>query len=269
MRDRKKLVVLIAEDHPVNQKVLGLLLETLGVHFDCANDGRQAIEAAVNFDYGLILMDIMMPEVTGFEAAFEIRKREFQKHRHTPIIACTSMDKETILDQCIHSGIDDYICKPIGREILKEKISYWSVIPMTLNALTPALAAKLRQLEKSEQAEPIDREYLNLLYGLQQLEDVLELFLTVTENLLTQLESAITHHDVAIVRRMAHEIKGSSFAVSASEMAKLCLELEHAGEEQNWPEAERLYAALGLAFARVRQYLQLKEELLKDMPRQA
>ncbi|MGH9549689.1 MAG: response regulator, partial [Terriglobales bacterium] len=241
----------------------------LGVQFDFANDGQKAIDAAFCFNYGLILMDCMMPEVSGFEAAFEIRKHEFQKCRHTPIIACTAMDKDRIIDDCVHSGIDDYIAKPVDRDILKEKISYWSVIPMTLNPLTPSLVAEIRQLEKSEHAEPIDRKYLNLLYGLQQLEDVLELFLTVTENLLGQLESAITRHDAAIVRHMAHEIKGSSYAVSAREMAKLCLELERAGEEQDWPEAERLYAALGLAFARVRQFLQVKSELVKKMEQRA
>jgi len=121
------------------------------------------------------------------------------------------------------------------------------------------------QLQENQQNEPIDCDYLSLLYGLQQLDDVLELFLTVTDTLLSQLESAIEHHDVAVVRHMAHEIKGSSYAVSAREMAKLCLDLEHAGEEQNWTEAEKLYAALGLAFARVREFLSKKQKVMRDM----
>ncbi len=260
-----RLVALVAEDHPVNQKVLGLLLESLGVSFQFANNGAEAVHAACQSEYGLILMDCMMPEVDGFQASFEIRKFEFRKKRHTPIIACTAMDEDKIIDQCMRSGMDDYIAKPIERDILKDKIEFWSIIPMTLHPLTSRIVAEIRRLESSEEAEPIDRDYLHLLYGLQQLDDVLELFLTVTESLLGQLESAIVHHDVVIVRRMAHEIKGSSYAVSAREMAKLCLQLEHAGEEQNWPEAERLYSALGLAFARVRQFLHGKHELLREM----
>jgi HPt (histidine-containing phosphotransfer) domain-containing protein len=70
---------------------------------------------------------------------------------------------------------------------------------------------------------------------------------------------------MTIVRRMAHEIKGSSYAVSAREMAKLFLKLEHAAEEQNWTEAEKLYASLGLAFARVREFLTVKQELLRNV----
>lgn len=266
MPNRKNLVVLVAEDHPVNQKVLGLLLESLGVRYDFANDGQQAIDAATHFNYGLILMDCMMPHVDGFEAAFQIRRSEFARARHTPIIAVTAMDKDRILDQCVRCGINDYIAKPIDRDILKEKITYWSMIPVTLEALSPALEAQIKRLEVAQE-KPIDRAYLNLLYGVQQLDDVLELFMTVTDNLMTELESAIEHHDVSIVRRMVHEIKGSSYTVSAREMAQVCRELEQASEEQDWPEIEKLYVALGLAFARVRECLQNKEKLLTEIKR--
>lgn len=256
--------VLIAEDNPVNQMVLGLLLDSLGVGFESACNGEHVVELALQNNYGLILMDIMMPGMDGFQASLEIRKCEFKRTRHTPIIACTAMDEDRIFEQCVRSGIDDYIAKPIDRNILKAKIAYWSVIPTVLKPITPEVAAKIKRLELSN-TEPIDRNYLNLLYGLQQLDEVLELFLNVTESLLDQLESAIVHRDVVVVCRMAHEIKGSSYTVSAREMAKLCLDLENAGAEKDWPEAEKLYTALGLAFARVRQYLQNKEEILKAM----
>ncbi|MGI0135238.1 MAG: response regulator, partial [Candidatus Micrarchaeaceae archaeon] len=184
----------------------------------------------------------MMPEMDGFQASFEIRKREFSRLQHTPIIACTAMDIDRIFDQCVHSGMDDYISKPIDSNILKEKMQYWSILNVTLRPPAQGLIGQIQELQDSQQLEPIDRDHLNLLYGLQQLDEVLELFLTVTDNLLGHLESAIEHHDIAVVRRMAHEIKGSSYAVSAREMARLCLALERAGEEQNWTEAEKLYA---------------------------
>ena len=261
----KRLVVLVAEDHPVNQKVISLLLKSLDVRHDIVGDGEQAVNASLTNEYGLILMDCMMPGMDGFEASFQIRKYEFHKKRHTPIIACTAMDEERCVDQCIRSGMDDFLAKPIDRAALKEKIAFWSVIPITLYGMSPTIAAEIKRLELSEQAEPIDRTYLNMLYGLHQLDEVLALFLTVTESLLTQLKAAIVHKDVEIVQRMAHEIKGSSYSVSAREMADLCLALEHAGEEQNWPEAEKVYAALGLAFARVREFLSTQKELLRTI----
>lgn len=258
--------VLVAEDHPVNQKVLGLLLNSLDVQARLVSNGREAVEAAKVDDYALILMDCMMPEMDGFEAAFEIRSSEFGHARHTPIIACTAMDKDRIFDQCIRSGIDDYIPKPIDRDLLAGKIQYWSQISIMQRPMPQTVARQIEHLESSSGGEPLDQGYLNLLYNLQQLDDILELFLTVTETLLAQLESAIEHHDVAVVHRMAHEIKGSSYAVSAREMAKLCLEMERAGQEQNWTEAEKLYTALGLAFARVREYLSEKQKnMMKEM----
>jgi CheY-like chemotaxis protein/HPt (histidine-containing phosphotransfer) domain-containing protein len=261
----KELVVLIAEDNPVNQMVMNLLLERMGVKTFCVNDGAKAVKAVKENDYGLVLMDCMMPEMDGFQASFEIRKREFGKQQHTPIIACTAVDLDRILDRCIRSGMDDYIGKPIDVDLLQEKIQYSRLFLGALRPMTLALARHMKHLEEGQQIEPIDHDYLNLLYGLQQLDDVLELFLTVTDTLLSQLESAIEHHDVDVMRRMAHEIKGSSYAVSAREMAKLCLDLEHAGEEQNWTEAEKLYAALALAFARVRDYLSAKRKVVRDI----
>jgi two-component system, sensor histidine kinase and response regulator len=261
MTEQARPLVLVAEDHPVNQKVIGLLLNMLGVDTDMVTNGRAAIEAARSDTYNMILMDIMMPDVDGFEAAFAIRKREFGKCRHTPIIACTALDKDKIKDQLIHSGMDDYIAKPISRDILKEKIERWSHIRLQLQPVTHEMEMQVKRLNgevKESTSEPIDQGTLQLLYGLEQLDDVLVLFMTVTETLLAQLESAIEHRDVAVVRRMAHEIKGSSYAVSAKEMSELCLKLEQAGETQNWSEAEKLYTALGLAFARVREFLSKK-----------
>lgn len=261
-------LILVAEDHPVNQKIMALLLEMAGLHYEIVSNGKEAVQSAKNKSYGLILMDIMMPEMDGFEASFEIRTMQFGRGRHTPIIAVTAMDRRNVQDQCIRSGIDDYIAKPISQQILKEKIEHWLHRKIVMQSSAPAIQEKVVVLNKIVPAESdglytIDKKYLQFMYGLEQLEDILALFLTVTESLLAQLESAIKQQDVSIVRRMAHEIKGSSYAISASEMATLCRDLEKQGEEQNWPEAARTYAALGLAFARVRQYLENEQQLLR------
>jgi CheY-like chemotaxis protein len=265
MKREPQLCVLVAEDHPVNRMLLGLLLTNLGVQSYMVENGKQAVEAAKPNSYSLILMDIMMPEMDGFEAAFEIRKREFELERHTPIIAVTAMDKDNVKEQAIRSGMDDYVAKPISREILQAKIERWSQIQLNPQPVTPEMEMKVRNLTGQNEEMPINNYALKMLYGLEQLDDILALFLTVTETLLAQLESAIHHQDVAIVGRLAHEIKGSSYAVSAKEMVKLCRELEHQGEQENWPEAARTYAALGLAFARVRQFLGEKQRLLKGI----
>ncbi|MBX9573818.1 MAG: response regulator [Candidatus Obscuribacterales bacterium] len=256
---RKNLSVLIAEDHPVNRKVLGLLLDSLDVPFDCAKNGAEAIEAAAKNTYRLILMDCMMPEVDGFQAAFEIRKQEFDQNKYTPIIACTAMDKDRCLERCIRSGMNDHIVKPISKELLRRKLAFWSVAFKSIHQISATVSEEIARLESSNQDEPINRIYLDLLYGVQQLEEVLQLFLTVTETLLTGLKSAIANRDMVVVRILAHEIKGSSYAVNAREMARICRELERAGEEENWAEAEQLNQTLEQAFSRVRKFLHGKE----------
>ena len=271
MQSNPRPVVLVAEDHPVNQKVVALLLGSLGVDGQMVSNGKDAVEAAVQSSqpdgFALILMDIMMPEMDGFEAAQTIRRREFSIGRHTPIIACTAMDRDGIKDQCIRAGMDDYMGKPMSKASMRAIIERWSNIPIHQPPTVDSAELKANQLAESviEQLEPIDRRSLDLLYGLEQLDDILVLFQTVTETLLVQLESAIKRQDVILVRHMAHEIKGSSYAVSASEMATVCLALEQAGELQNWPEVERLYAALGLAFARVGEYMAGNQRIVREL----
>lgn len=255
----RALTALIAEDHPVNQKVLGLLLESLDVQFDCANNGKEAIAAAADGNYKIILMDCMMPELDGFQAAFSIRKREFEQNKYTPIIACTALDKDQILERCVMAGMNDYIIKPIGREMLRRKLVFWSLAFEPLNQISATVAEEIARLESTDTEEPINRIYLDLLYGVQQLEEVLHLFLTVTARLIETLESAITLNDAFAVRNIAHEIKGSSYAVNAREMAKICRDLENSSEKQDWAETKRLFETLRLAFARVEQFLQGKE----------
>ncbi len=244
-------IILVADDHPVNRKVMGLLLDSLDLKAEFVCDGFEVLKAAESSTYSLILMDLMMPKMDGFQASFGIRKNEFNNTRRTPIIACTAMDIDKIVDRCIHSGIDDYLGKPFNVELLKQKIGYWLNPNTNLQALTNVEASLVKIQQQNESIKQNDS---NMLFGLRQLDDVMQLFLTVTETLLDQLETAIAQQDDVVVRHMAHEIKGSSFAVSAQEMAVLCLEMENAGESKNWSEVQKLYAALGLAFARVRQF---------------
>jgi CheY-like chemotaxis protein len=254
--------VLIAEDNVVNQKVISLLMDLLGVSADIVGNGQQAIEAAERDSYALILMDIMMPVVDGFDAAFRIRLSEFGHAKHIPIIACTALDKDKICEQCVRCGIDDYIAKPYSKEVLQEKIEAWSQIKMYSHVTATELERKMKalpmQVDEWSDEPPIDDHTWKMLYGLEQLDDVLSLFLNITQTLLAQLDSAIHRKDIEIVKQMVNEIKGSSYAVTARQMASICRELEQAGEAENWSEAEKLYTALGLAFARVREFITVK-----------
>jgi CheY-like chemotaxis protein len=118
---RNQLRVLVAEDNLVNQKVILMMLERLGLKADLAVDGSQAISAAVKNRYDLILMDVQMPEVDGLAATKEIRSR-LPFDRQPVIFGLTAHATTGYRDTCLASGMDGYLTKPLGRDKLCELI---------------------------------------------------------------------------------------------------------------------------------------------------
>ncbi len=114
--------VLLVEDNIVNQKVAAGLLGKLGCRVDVAANGREALDMATLLPYVLIFMDCQMPEMDGYEATGEIRKREGTA-RHTPIIALTAGAMAADRERCIRAGMDGYLSKPIRVEQLKEMLA--------------------------------------------------------------------------------------------------------------------------------------------------
>ncbi len=255
--------VLVAEDHPLNQKVMKLMLKSLSVEYLVVNNGLEAVAVAREGGVSLILMDIMMPELDGFQASLQIRKIEFKAGRHTPIVACTALEEDKVFEEAIRCGIDGYLPKLISKTSLKNVIEHWTRTEITVAQMSNSSLEELQTIQQSADREPIDENELRLLYGFEQLDDIVALFLTITRTLMAQLDSAIQNHDLDLIKRAATEIRGSSFAVSAREMALLCLDLENASERENWSEVVKIYAALGLAFARVRQLNQDKPAIIE------
>ena len=109
----KKLRVLMAEDNAVNQKIACSVLEKQGHHVTQAWDGRQALAALDQAHFDVVLMDVQMPEMDGFEATAAIRARERDTGRHLPIIAMTAHAMEGDRERCLAAGMDSYISKPI------------------------------------------------------------------------------------------------------------------------------------------------------------
>jgi len=115
--------VLVAEDNIVNQRVATKMLEMLGCHVDVAATGQEALDMLSAFPYDLIIMDCQMPQMDGYEATREIRRREKDAGTHVPIVAMTANAMAGDRDKCIQAGMDDYIAKPVQREQLYRIIS--------------------------------------------------------------------------------------------------------------------------------------------------
>ena len=124
-RSRASVRVLLAEDNPVNQRVMIALLAKSGVRVDVAGNGVEAIEAVRSRPYDLILMDIQMPELDGVQAARRIRELEGEMG-HIPIIAVTAHAMKGDREKYLQAGMNDYLPKPINRAELLSKIDYWA-----------------------------------------------------------------------------------------------------------------------------------------------
>lgn len=121
---RGPLRILVAEDHPVNQKMMTKMLEKLGCRVDTADNGIEAIEKVEHGPYDLVLMDCQMPEMDGYTATAEIRRRE-EPSRRIPIIAVTAHAMAEDRERCLNAGMDDYMSKPVQKEAVSEMIRKW------------------------------------------------------------------------------------------------------------------------------------------------
>jgi CheY-like chemotaxis protein len=112
-KTHKRLRVLLADDNAVNQKIAMRVLEKHGHHVTVAADGRQALAALDRATFDVVLMDVQMPEMDGFEATAAIRGHERETGNHIPIIAMTAHAMPGDRERCIAAGMDSYIAKPL------------------------------------------------------------------------------------------------------------------------------------------------------------
>ena len=117
--------ILVVEDNPVNQRLAMKQLERLGFKASAVSNGQEAIEAAMHADYDLVLMDCQMPEMDGYEATAEIRRREQRDGGHVTIVAMTANALAEDRTACLEAGMDDYLAKPVSLADLRSVIDRW------------------------------------------------------------------------------------------------------------------------------------------------
>jgi len=118
----KPMRILVAEDHPVNQKLAIRVLVRLGYHADIVSNGKEALDSVATGVYDLVFMDVQMPEMDGLEATRQIRA---SGQRQPVIVAMTANAMNGDRDECIQAGMDDYICKPLNLDELAALMQKW------------------------------------------------------------------------------------------------------------------------------------------------
>jgi len=232
MATRHPLRILLAEDNVVNQKLALRLLGQMGYRADVAANGLEAINALERQPYDLVLMDVQMPEMDGFEASREIRRR-WHRDRGPRIIAMTANVMQGDRELCIAAGMDDYLGKPIRVEQLVtaiERSAPRGPEPDEDGGQPPTENQSAgKRGDERQSADLIDRtvfEPLRATVGRDVLHEVLAAFRADSEQLIGTMRTALTQADTDAFRRAAHSLKSNAASFGARTVAALARDLE-------------------------------------------
>jgi len=127
-RRRRASRILVVDDERANREVIAAMLTTVGLSMDCAVNGQEAVELALATRYGLILMDLHLPQVDGLTAVRLIRRQS--ANQHTPILALTGNVVSGVQEACLAAGMNGFIGKPFAMDVLLEEVTRWLRAPL-------------------------------------------------------------------------------------------------------------------------------------------
>lgn len=244
-------LVLLVDDHPTNRAVIARQLALAGYASESAEDGEQGLARWRTGRYALVLTDVHMPRLDGYQLTRAIREEEARDHRaHTPVIALTASALKGEAERCLAAGMDDYLAKPVGIPSLATMLARWLPHTQATPAMTVDLAAMLPQAERPP---PIDAQVLSgLVHGdAVETRALLDDFLASTHADLATLQAARTAGDLPGVTREAHKIKGAARSIGAGELGHAAEALETAGRAQEAAAVPALAADLATAVHRL------------------
>jgi PAS domain S-box-containing protein len=241
---RKQLKVLLAEDNPVNQKLAMRILEKRGHHVVAVSNGREAIDTYEKEHFDLVLMDVQMPEVDGFEATQRIRQIEKRKGGHIPIVAMTAHAMKGDREKCLAAGMDEYVPKPIKTQELHNVIEN-----LALKSVDQDKSGE-RSLDSQNDDGPT-KDIFDLNQALQVVDGDKKLLKEITVMFLEELKvnlegivQAIRKKDADALEKAAHSLKGSVGNLGAKRAYGAAYRLESIGKEGRLSEAKGALAEL-------------------------
>jgi two-component system sensor histidine kinase/response regulator len=247
-----KLHILLAEDNQINRALAASILEKRGHRLTLAEDGRQAVEAALREEFDLILMDVQMPEMDGYEATRLIRLAERGSDRHTPIAALTARAMAGDRERCLAAAMDYYLAKPLRRAELQDIIDQVAADrAVARTGVSPAFAEpddaqKLPPKSLAGTLPVSTREVLldQVEGDVAVMEKMIALFRENAPRLLADLHSAIARRGLGDLSFSAHAFLGSLGAFGAHGAQRLAQQLEVQASRGNYDEARQIFTAL-------------------------
>jgi CheY-like chemotaxis protein len=250
------------EDNLINQQVALGILQIQGYSVTVANNGKEALDAYAQGAFDLVLMDCHMPEMDGFEATTEIRRREQASGgRRVPIVALTANAMAQDREECLNAGMDDHLAKPFSMQTIQEMLDRWmpqaGTQPQAVEAAAPPPAQAV-----------LDRGVLEQLSALRVngkpdlLARTINLYLVESPKLMQTLKQATLANDAPGIVRAAHSLKSSSANVGATALSRYCGDIEASARRADTGHACSIFASIEAEHARVQSSLSAEFELL-------
>ncbi len=245
--------LLLVEDYPANQMLLLNHLRNAGYSVDLAKNGNEAIDMAGRKKYDLILMDVQMPGMDGYEATRAIRCGS-SPNRKVPIIAMTANAFRSDQEKCYEAGMDDVITKPTPKRLFLEHVWNWlhktpKTVTQEAGVPTPEPGAAPVTLDESRLAFDFENN-TNLV------NQMLSLFIANVKGQIVKMKEGVRRGDLDAVRKEAHSIHGGAGNLYAVAVASAAKNLEILCRELKGEDCEQALERLIIEFDRLDDYLQ-------------
>ncbi len=244
--------VLLVEDSILNQEIARELLTNAGASVDIVNNGEKAVEAASKENYDMVLMDIQMPIMGGYEATKLIRNDE--KNKKLPIIAMTANANHVEKEECLVSGINDYVSKPIDPDNLFTVMKKWTKPVIGVGAKQIQKANGMDMEKKTNIDFPQRLPGIDVELGLKRINWNTKLygklligFFKEYATFAQDLRSVIEKNEIAMALNLLHKFKGVAANISAYEMQYCAQKLEDIVSQNNKEEIDSLLNMLAVA----------------------
>ena len=232
--------ILVTEDNSFNQQVIAELLQQCGVVVRLCGNGREALEQLAKEPFDIVLMDVQMPVMDGYEATRQIRATPALAGQRVIAMTANAMVEDRA--RCLEAGMDDFETKPIDPDHFYLTLARW--LPEA--AATPGAAEAVA-------AEPIDLAVLGRLLKNDpaKIARFALKFVQTARATLTEMEAAYARHDMAALGGLGHKQKSAAASAGAPGFAALCQALEDASKAGDWPRAEALLRQMPPLLARI------------------
>jgi len=228
--------ILVVEDEPINRRLLGAIVESLGYNVEVCSDGHQAVAAISRGGLSAVLMDCNMPVIDGFEATRRVRSLPGPM-ANTPIIAVTAYALEGDRERCMAAGMDDYLTKPVSRDSVRAALAGWAPTSHEPAAVGDQASGQPSTMQSTASVDPTVLQSLRSFERPNEpslIAEVLGLFETDVRRRSTELRSAVSANDRAGLKTAAHALRGACGNVGARRLERLARWLDGIDPLDDW-----------------------------------